>query len=958
MLNSSLIANKSNFKIPSLWLIWLFGYVYAFVIALVLQKLVLPIMPELHAGHGLMNEDAIIFHQKAVKMAEQINAVGWSEWILMPGVGITANVGLLAALYAVLGVDPVWFIPLNAAFHALGALLILRIAIHIFPGNAGIYSGSFAAFLFLVFPSALVWYGQNHKDAFLIAGYLLLLFAFIRAIKRQSIYELLPDGVLIIVGCVLVAIMRPHMLMVYTVAFSFVFFFVGSWLAIHNRYRKDNFLRNGALMLALMIFATVIAPKGPPITLKNLDDKQNAQVNWSWQKTGVLPEFVEQKLRQMSFIRVHFIESGKLADAGSGIDSDRMPSNAVDMAAYLPRSLWVGLFAPFPETWLERPTLPRLIGAFETVLFYLAAPGILVLIWLKRTVPIPVFICLAVSAIVLVVLSYTSPNVGTLHRIRYGPLFVFMLVGIGGWTLLFAKAAKNFPKTILSNHASHAATPADSMISTPMIKEGVSGRKAVGAGMLVTVVSMAGALGLFIRDLLLINLNGIGLALDSYYLAMMLPMLFVSILATPLGDAFTSALHRIKDKQSIQALLGAVSSMSLLIFGIICLLLYINSSSIYSRYISTGDLSIVINLIPVALLLFLFSGLVVAGNSILNSLEKPTLVASLQLVVPFVAIFAILLASDEEIILFAAFGMVFGQLLNLVLLYFFVRKEGYQLIPGPVRSIKFENVMVQNYSWLVITALFASLSIPYNYWLAGQLGTGAVSIWAIGSKLVQFAISLGIVITSAIWVPYFSKLVTAGLHLRMRSEVFFSLVAGSWSAGLVALIVFSFAGPMVAIALPSVEDQLKVDQLTGVIKLGALQLPLLVSGLMLLKLSAVSKVSWKVVLATAIGLLANIILGYSWLSVWGVLGIAAAWYIGTALTALGIMLTTRAQSSMKVIELASIVISWMVLGMFALAIQYESVPILLGAIALFVLVLTSQVGNLLMSAGKAEAFST
>jgi hypothetical protein len=31
---------------PSFWLLWLFGYAYAVVIALVLQKLVMPIMPD------------------------------------------------------------------------------------------------------------------------------------------------------------------------------------------------------------------------------------------------------------------------------------------------------------------------------------------------------------------------------------------------------------------------------------------------------------------------------------------------------------------------------------------------------------------------------------------------------------------------------------------------------------------------------------------------------------------------------------------------------------------------------------------------------------------------------------------------------------------------------------------------------------------------------------------------
>ena len=38
---------------------------------------------------------------------------------------------------------------------------------------------------------------------------------------------------------------------------------------------------------------------------------------------------------------------------------------------YLPRALVVGLFAPFPDFWVEKLSLPRVIGALETLMFYL-----------------------------------------------------------------------------------------------------------------------------------------------------------------------------------------------------------------------------------------------------------------------------------------------------------------------------------------------------------------------------------------------------------------------------------------------------------------------------------------------------------------------------------------------------------------------------------------------------------
>jgi putative peptidoglycan lipid II flippase len=930
-----------------LWVLWLFGYAYAFVIALVLQKLVMPIMPDLHAGHGLMSHDAITFHDMAVAMAERIHALGWSEWRLVPGSGTTANVGILAAIYAVLGADPVWFIPLNAGFHSLGALLVLRLGLYLLPGRGGWVAGGAAAVLFLAFPSALVWYGQNHKDTFLIAGYLLVLFAFVRALARTSLLEMSGDVVLMGAGCVLVAIMRPHMLMVYTVAFAVAIVATAFWKLIRPQSISSSVVRNGALMFVMMVVATMTAPKGSELTeIHPAYTRESKAIAWRWERTGFLPDTIELKLEQASFVRAHFLISGKLVSAGSTVDGDISPANVWEMAAYLPRALWVGLFAPFPDTWLERPTVPRLIGAVETLIFYLMVPGIIILAWRKPSLPL--FVCLAVSAIVLTVLSYTSPNVGTLHRIRYGPLFVFMLAGACGWIWLLGKAGHLLGTTRDIPHGGKVGIPSVGKApGAAVLGDKISGNRAVGAGVLVTLISMVGALGLLIRDLLLINRSDFGTPLDSFYLAMMVPMLFVSILSLPLADALTAALPRMKERNSVQSLLGTASAISLLALGLLCLVLFFAGGPIYRNFVAGGDIAQILTLLPLALLLLFFSGLVVTGNSLLNSLDKPALAASAQLIVPLAAVAAIFFAPEDRLIIMATAGMVAGQMLNLVILFVLARRRGYHLFPSSIKRMSGEGRMLANYGWLVAAALLASLSIPFNYWLAGQLGAGAVSTWAVGSKLVQMATALGVAMMSAVWVPYFSKLVTAGLHLRIRGEVYLSLLAGSWGGGLVALVVFGFAGPMVMAVMPAVQDEMRVAQLTGVIQIGALQLPLLASGLMLLKLSAVSAVSWKVVAATLVGLVANVALGYTWLSVWGIFGIAAAWCIATLLTTTVIMFATRAQSFLGWGELIGIVASWLVIGAFAVAIHVKSLSVTAGVILICVLVLVAQVKTLI-----------
>ncbi len=143
-------GNAISYRYPSAKLFWCVGFIFAFFMALLFQKVVLPLVPDMHAGHGLLRNDAIVFHNIAAEVAEHIRMNGWSEWRLFPGAG--GNVGALSAIYALLGPDPAWFIPINAAAHATSAMLIYRMGGRLWPGNAGMLGGLMAWIIFLVFP--------------------------------------------------------------------------------------------------------------------------------------------------------------------------------------------------------------------------------------------------------------------------------------------------------------------------------------------------------------------------------------------------------------------------------------------------------------------------------------------------------------------------------------------------------------------------------------------------------------------------------------------------------------------------------------------------------------------------------------------------------------------------------------------------------------------------------------
>ena len=124
------------------------------------------------------------------------------------------HVAVLGALYALFGNDPTLIVPINAAVHASCGLLIFLLARELTDQRAvGTYAGTIAATLFVIFPTALIWYGQNHKDGYMIAGSLLILLSWLKAAQLPgSLYTWLGLLVMHAGGVLLAASVRPYSL--------------------------------------------------------------------------------------------------------------------------------------------------------------------------------------------------------------------------------------------------------------------------------------------------------------------------------------------------------------------------------------------------------------------------------------------------------------------------------------------------------------------------------------------------------------------------------------------------------------------------------------------------------------------------------------------------------------------------------------------------------------------------
>lgn len=917
----------SEIGYPSARLFWSLGFIYASFMALLMQKVALPLLPEMHAGHGLLMNDAIVFHNMAVEIASRIHAHGWSEWSLFPH-GATGNVGLLSAIYALLGPDPAWFIPFTAAAHVTGALLIYRLGDAIWPGRTGKLGGLIAGIAFLVFPSALQWYGQNHKDAFAIAGILLVLNAWLdlhpplnkipRAITLPLVFAA--------VGATLLGVVRPYYVVLLLVAL--LASFVVTLIPGKNGYtglHRTSLLGRAALFIIVALVALNFAHMDRAIGVYESDGTEKHQAaRWEWQYSDAVPDFIEKPLKRASELRAHFVAFGRSVGASSEIDGDRTPDDAAEVLLYLPRALFVGLFAPFPDTWGERMTAPRLIGAMETAVWYVFAAGSLVLL-IRR--PSRKLLAGAVfCATLLVVLSYIHPNVGTLYRQRYGLWHFFLLCGSVGWASLILAYLDH--RRINAKQANPPEIPGT--ISAPNDQVQASGVDRLAAsGALVIGITLLCYLGFFARDLMLIKQLGMTHELDGFFTAVMIPMFFVTCLAMPMADALTMPfLSAGKDagKEKRIGILQQQLGFALILLGGVTLATLAAAPYLMDAVLGSDHASQIAHstsmlrwFAPIILL----SAWTVVGNAALNGLGHQRDAALGQLSVPVLTIAALVSASPSEAMTAAIVGMLVGTLLNALWVSLRLWQLGMRFVPQKPSFIVLKPVM-KIYYRLAPAALLPAVLVPMNYAFAANVASGALSAWAFTSKIVVLFSGLASVGATAVVLPHLAHMLAKGTHDEMRNDAKLLLVIGAWVGGMLALGAFLFAKPLVAATLSNNLSEPQLLELTNILKIGVLQLPMIICSALIMKMAIVSGASTRVMSATALGFASNLVVNIMLAPSLGVLGVAIGSLSAALSSSLLLLLTTYRQVGLTVRELLTLPLSWLVWSGVCIAIATES----------------------------------
>lgn len=879
-------------------IVFLLFFSYATATALLFQKFLLPLVVSAHHGQGLVEGDSSYFHAVAVELAERIRLYGWSEWRVYPAFGATGNVALLGALYVLFGEDPSLMVPVNAAIHALTGTLLFLLGRMLWPGRVGTLAGMIAGSLYVVFPSALNWYGQIHKDGFAIAGTALVLTAWVLVEVGRLGRWLAPVAIATaLAGLALIVFVRPYNLML--VLGGVVVMLTFKLVLVWKNRGYTVFRRTLVLQLALTALvgaAAYIAPQTGATEQAYAAWNKSTEVwgrgeriaiEWKWQPTSWVPQVIENYVEVMARSRVGLIDEGLKIQAGSLYDIDKRPSSTPQVVAYAPRALQIALFAPFPSLWFEKLSVTRLVAVGEMAIWYLIAPGLLLALWFARSRA--VLAVLAFSLALLTLYGITIANVGTLYRIRYLYLFLLMLVGLAGW-LGFLERRGWLPKE--SSETASREPPA------PEAREEMRQARSVlvGSGITVAAVTAVTFVGLFIRDIIMARMFGLGGELDAFVVATVVPMFLVAVLSVPIGTAIVPVFLALRERESVaaaQALARRVALLFLTAALVLAGLLAVVSpwmleAAGWSALPEKAARAQAITFWMLAI--FVFSGLVTLANGLLNALGHYVVPAATQAIVPVVAISALLLFGSSHGAIVAAVAMFAGQLINLALVYRALAMRGVSLLS----VVKFNSTglgqFVSQYLPLVAAAAFMQLTVPVSTAMASVLPEGSVAALGLGSKAVLFATGLiGAAIASVV-LPYFSRYMAQNRLLDARRELSFLLLAGTVISIPVTLALHLLSAPFIRLAFEGgAFGSAEVGVVSRVMANGILQLPFYVVGVLLLKFAIATRHSGRVMLAAGIGLAANILLNLVLMERLGAPGIALSMTLAAALAA-GLML--------------------------------------------------------------------
>ena len=403
------------------------------------------VAPSLIDRDGIMGSfafDSYTYQHGAIELAGLLRSGQMPAWATAPQ---PVHVKIIAVPFALL--SPVFgYSTLSAEpYNLVCYLAIVALVFALGREVGGHRTGVLAAAVVALWPTFLLHTVQLLKDPFFITAVLGFLFCTITLLDR-TYRPVASLGVSIL--AIFLVLLLIHVRLSFVLLLTVVALLTLTLLAIRQARERRMLVWNMIPALTLLLTAVVLVPfyshanierikrsdeAGPLKSVADPAAQVPTLVRWIATPGPRSNTSAAQFARRISSMRSRFAAS--YSESGSLLDVNAEFRNLNDLIGYVPRAMQIGLWAPFPYTWISAGrrvgNLGKLLSGMETLaIYFLQALAIVAIVREPRRLAL--WFLLAIVVFGVTALAFVVPNVGAIYRFRYVFWILLIVVAMAG----------------------------------------------------------------------------------------------------------------------------------------------------------------------------------------------------------------------------------------------------------------------------------------------------------------------------------------------------------------------------------------------------------------------------------------------------------------------------------------------------------------------------------------------
>jgi putative peptidoglycan lipid II flippase len=323
---------------------------------------------------------------------------------------------------------------------------------------------------------------------------------------------------------------------------------------------------------------------------------------------------------------------------------------------------------------------------------------------------------------------------------------------------------------------------------------------------LVTAAALLIQVTGFAKTLLIAHLFGASAELDGYYLALVAPSLIVGVVGGSLQGSFVTAYVRLlkqDDHQRASELVSQLSTLLILLLGLLSILLWLGAEPLMALLVLTQDtvlLESTTSAFRIVVFILLLNSVADYLALVLNSHKHFSLGAFSPLcnVLLSTGILALWSNGGQDAL---SYGLIAGAALQVGLLLAGLKRSGIRLsiswprLSGPLRSV------LASAATMALGILFANLNLAVDQMMASLLGQGAVSIIGYANRFNGLIVQLLVVGMGTVLLPHLAEISAVGRKTEIRA--IYARIASplAGASAIAAIVVLLASAPALAMLL-------------------------------------------------------------------------------------------------------------------------------------------------------------